>query len=55
MLTETAESPQALRAKVTSPGGTTQRAVETLEAAKVKDALIAAIRAAAARSRELGK
>jgi pyrroline-5-carboxylate reductase len=55
MVTETGEAPEVLRARVTSPGGTTQRAVESLEAAKVKDALIAAICAAAARSRELGQ
>lgn len=55
MLTETDQPPQLLRALVTSPGGTTQRAIETLEAAHVADALVAAVRAAAARSRELGK
>jgi len=55
MLVEAGDPPQALRGRVTSPGGTTQRAIETLEAAGVKDALIAAVRAAAARSRELGK
>lgn len=55
MLTETGESAQVLRARVTSPGGTTQRAIESLQAAQVKDALIAAVRAAAERSRELGK
>jgi pyrroline-5-carboxylate reductase len=55
MLAETGEQPQVLRARVTSPGGTTQRAIETLEAAKVMEALVSAVRAAAARSRELGK
>ena len=55
MLAETGEKPEVLRAQVTSPGGTTQRAIEMLEAAGVKDALIAAVRAAAARSRELGR
>jgi pyrroline-5-carboxylate reductase len=54
LLEATGESPEALRARVTSPGGTTQRAVETLDAAGVKDALITAVRAAAQRSRELG-
>ena len=53
LLTETGEPPEGLRARVTSPGGTTQRAVETLDAAGVKDSLVAAIRAAAQRSREL--
>ncbi|MFA6133678.1 MAG: pyrroline-5-carboxylate reductase [Phycisphaerae bacterium] len=55
LMLESADRPEVLRAKVTSPGGTTQRAIETMEAAGVKDALVAAIRAAAARSRELGK
>jgi pyrroline-5-carboxylate reductase len=55
MVTETGETPEVLRARVTSPGGTTQRAIETLQAAKVKEALVAAVRAAAERSRELGK
>ena len=47
-------APQALRARVTSPGGTTERAIETMDAAGVKEALVKAVRAAAARSRELG-
>ena len=55
LLTETQEPPEGLRARVTSPGGTTQRAIETLEAAGVKAKLIEAVRAAAQRSRELGK
>ena len=54
MLIETADAPEVLRARVTSPAGTTQRAIETLDAAGVKDKLIEAVRAAAARSRELG-
>ena len=54
LLQETRESPEVLRARVTSPGGTTQRAIETLEAGAVKAKLIEAVRAAAARSRELG-
>jgi pyrroline-5-carboxylate reductase len=53
LLLETGEPPEVLRAKVTSPGGTTQRAIETMEAAGVKEALVRAIRAAASRSREL--
>ena len=55
LLSETGEPPEGLRARVTSPGGTTQRAIETLEAAGVKEKLIEAVRAAAQRSRELGK
>ena len=55
LLIESDEPPEGLRARVTSPGGTTQRAVETLDDAGVKDSLIKAIRAAAQRSRELGE
>jgi len=55
LLKATRETPQALRARVTSPGGTTQRAIETLDAAGVKGTLVAAVRAAAQRSRELGR
>ena len=55
LLAETAERPSVLRARVTSPGGTTQAAIQMLEAAGVKQKLIEAIRAAARRSRELGR
>lgn len=55
LLTQTGEKPEALRAKVTSPNGTTQRAIEAMDAAGVKASLVQAVRAAAARSRELGK
>ncbi len=55
MLAETQTTPEVLRARVTSPNGTTQRAIETMDSAGVKASLIKAIRAAAARSRELGK
>lgn len=43
-----------LRARVTSKGGTTERAIHTMEAAVVKQHIIEAIHAAAERSRELG-
>jgi pyrroline-5-carboxylate reductase len=49
------EPPAGLRASVTSKGGTTARAIETLEAARVKESFIAAVKAAAARARELGE
>jgi pyrroline-5-carboxylate reductase len=48
------EPPEALRGRVTSKGGTTERALGSLEAAGVKDAIVRAVRAAAERSRELG-
>lgn len=55
LLVETLEHPEILRARVTSPNGTTQRAIETKESHGVKGKIIEAVRAAAARSRELGK
>ena len=54
LLIESGEDPSVLRTKVTSPGGTTQAAIECMDAAGVKTALNTAVRAAAARSRQLG-
>jgi pyrroline-5-carboxylate reductase len=51
---ERGEDPAALRAQVTSKGGTTERALEVLEAQHVKDHFVAAVKAACERSRELG-
>ncbi len=48
------EPPEALRARVTSPGGTTHAALAVLEAAEVKAAFMAALHAAQARARALG-
>ena len=48
------ETPATLRAQVTSKGGTTQAAIEVLDTRGVRDALVAAIRAADARAAELG-
>ncbi|SMC24467.1 pyrroline-5-carboxylate reductase [Andreprevotia lacus DSM 23236] len=44
-----------LRQKVTSKGGTTERAINALENSQVRSTIIAAASAAAARSRELGE
>lgn len=55
MLEETGLSPEELRRRVTSPNGTTQAALERLEADGVKAKLTAAVRRAAERSRELGR
>lgn len=55
LLRETGEAPEVLRQRVTSPGGTTQRAIEVFDKARMKETIVAAIRAAAERSRELGK
>ncbi|HVG03816.1 MAG TPA: pyrroline-5-carboxylate reductase, partial [Burkholderiaceae bacterium] len=48
------ESASALRAKVTSKGGTTAAALESLERDKVAEAIARAVQAAAARAHELG-
>ena len=48
------ESANALRAKVTSKGGTTAAALASFERDKVDEAIARAVRAAAARARELG-
>ena len=55
MLEETDLPPEELRRRVTSPNGTTQAAVERLDAEQVKGKLTAAVRRAAERSRELGR
>jgi pyrroline-5-carboxylate reductase len=47
-------SPAELRAQVTSKGGTTERALQVLEDARVKQHFIDAVKAACERSRELG-
>jgi pyrroline-5-carboxylate reductase len=46
--------PAVLRAQVTSKGGTTERALEAMEKAEIKQRFIDAVKAAAARARELG-
>lgn len=48
------ENPATLRHQVTSKGGTTERAIQSLEAAGIKAAISAAAHAAAQRSKELG-
>ncbi len=51
---EAGEDPSVLRARVTSKGGTTERALASLEADGFMDMLARAVNAAAARSKELG-
>ena len=49
------DDPATLRAKVTSKGGTTERAIQALEQADVKNLIRSAVRAAALRSKEMGE
>jgi len=53
MVMDTGESPQVLRARVTSPGGTTETALKYLEEKGFQKILIAAVKEAAIRSKEL--
>ena len=52
---ETGEKPADLRARVTSPNGTTVAGLQALRDKGLADALISAVQAATARSRELGR
>lgn len=52
---ESKETPATLRERVTSKNGTTERALLSMEANRVKEHIIAAARAAAERSREMGE
>lgn len=54
MMLETGEPPNVLRDQVTSPGGTTQAALESMRSNKVFDQIVEAVLAAAHRSQELG-
>ncbi len=53
LMKETGEAAADLRAKVTSKGGTTHAAINTMEARGVKESIVAALLAAQARSKEL--
>ena len=48
------ESPEVLRQRVTSKGGTTYAAITSMENAGIKPAFVAAMQAAEQRARELG-
>ncbi len=54
MLTDSGDRADALRAAVTSPGGTTAAGLRALESAAVRAAILDAVTAATVRSRELG-
>jgi len=55
LLAESGESPESLRAGVTSPGGTTAAGLRALESAAVRSAFLDAVMAATERSRRLGR
>ncbi len=54
LLIETGDTPQALRAGVTSPGGTTAAGIAVLEQDEMPQAIIDAVAAATTRAEELG-
>jgi len=54
LLAEPGADPAALRAQVTSPGGTTEAALSVLEAAGLRQDIVRAVAAAAERSRQIG-
>jgi pyrroline-5-carboxylate reductase len=53
LMAETGESPEALRAMVTSPAGTTAAGIRTLEGRAVRSAFMEAVASATERSRSL--
>ncbi len=53
LMEESSDTPETLRKKVTSPGGTTEAAFKVLGKYGVKESIIEAIKAAAERSKEL--
>lgn len=55
MALDSGEPPEELRRRVTSPGGTTERATEILDQANVRDSIRDAVLGATERSRELGR
>jgi pyrroline-5-carboxylate reductase len=55
MAIESSDGPATLRQKVTSPGGTTERALEILEQGKLKDLFAKALTGARQRSEELSE
>ena len=54
MLLGSGDSPEELRRKVTTPGGTTHAAISTMQERQVGEAIVEALRRAAQRSREMG-
>jgi pyrroline-5-carboxylate reductase len=54
MLAGASETPEELRRRVTSPGGTTEAAINSMSQHQLDRIIIDAIRAAQQRGRELG-
>ncbi|UCG39106.1 MAG: pyrroline-5-carboxylate reductase [bacterium] len=54
MMVETGKTPTQLREMVTSPGGTTQAGMESMEESNFDESVVEAVMAAAKRARELG-
>lgn len=54
LLADSGDEPEALRAAVTSPGGTTAAGLRALESGAVRSAVLEAVTAATERSRQLG-
>jgi pyrroline-5-carboxylate reductase len=54
LLAASTDTPAELRRKVTSPGGTTEAAIKHMDGNKTIDVVVNAIKAAEARSKELG-
>ncbi len=54
MALESMENPATLRARVTSPGGTTERAISNMEEAGIRQLMANALKAARDRSTEIG-
>jgi len=55
LLAQSAETAAELRKKVTSPGGTTQAAIEVLDREGARETFIEAVKRAEARAREIGR
>jgi pyrroline-5-carboxylate reductase len=55
LLADSAEEPSVLRRNVTSPGGTTERIIATLEQADLKELFARSLDAAVARAEEIAK
>ena len=55
LLAASGQTPESLRAQVTSPGGTTAAGLRALEARAVRSAFLEAVASATERSRQLGR